>query len=183
VTNSILPEHRRLGDFTTRPRVLFIASVGVVVATASVAVGILLLKLIRLATNVAYFGQFNLADLKIEDSPLGLWTVLAPVTGALVVGLMARYGSEKIRGHGIPEAIEAILLGRSRLSLKVAILKPLSSAISIGTAALRKRCQRSSSLRRLGRKGDGLQRRQVEAERGAIDNRNPPHRRRRQDPR
>ena len=133
MANSILPEHRRLGDFTTSPRVLFIAAVAVVVATASVAVGILLLKLIRLATNVAYFGQFNLANLKIEDSPLGLWTVLVPVAGSLIVGLMARYGSEKIRGHGIPEAIEAILLGRSRLSLKVAVLKPLSSAISIGT--------------------------------------------------
>ena len=133
MANSILPEHRRLGDFTTSPRVLFIAAVAVVVATGGVAVGVLLLKLIRLATNVAYFGQFNLADLRIEDSPLGLWTVLVPVAGALLIGLMARYGSEKIRGHGIPEAIEAILLGRSRLSLKVAILKPLSSAISIGT--------------------------------------------------
>ena len=59
--------------------------------------------------------------------------MLVPVVGALIIGLMARYGSEKIRGHGIPEAIEAILLGRSRLDLKVAILKPLSSAISIGT--------------------------------------------------
>ena len=58
---------------------------------------------------------------------------MVPVIGALIIGLMARYGSEKIRGHGIPEAIEAILLGRSRLDLKVAILKPLSSAISIGT--------------------------------------------------
>ncbi|RUZ90970.1 chloride channel protein, partial [Mesorhizobium sp. M7A.F.Ca.US.001.02.1.1] len=56
-----------------------------------------------------------------------------PVIGALIIGLMARYGSEKIRGHGIPEAIEAILLGRSKLDAKVAILKPLSSAISIGS--------------------------------------------------
>ena len=64
---------------------------------------------------------------------MGLAAVLVPVVGSLIVGLMARYGSEKIRGHGIPEAIEAILLGRSRLDLKVAILKPLSSAISIGT--------------------------------------------------
>ena len=59
--------------------------------------------------------------------------VLVPVIGALIIGLMARFGSEKIRGHGIPEALEAILLGRSRISPKVAILKPLSSAISIGT--------------------------------------------------
>jgi H+/Cl- antiporter ClcA len=126
-------EHRRLGDFTTSPRVLSITVIATVVATASVAAGILLLDLIRLCTNVAYFGQFSLADLKIADTPLGLAAVLIPVAGSLVVGLMARYGSEKIRGHGIPEAIEAILLGRSRLDPKVAVLKPLSSAISIGT--------------------------------------------------
>ena len=89
--------------------------------------------LIRLVTNLAYFGAFSLADLKLGSSPLGLFAALVPVAGALIIGLMARYGSEKIRGHGIPEAIEAILLGRSRLDLKVAILKPLSSAISIGT--------------------------------------------------
>jgi H+/Cl- antiporter ClcA/CBS domain-containing protein len=128
-----MPEHRRLGDFTTDARVLLIAAVAVVVATAGVAVGFVLLKLIYLCTNVAYFGEFSIANLHIEDHRLGLWAVLVPVAGSLVVGLMARFGSEKIRGHGIPEAIEAILLGRSRLSPKVAILKPLSSAIAIGT--------------------------------------------------
>ncbi len=122
-----------LGDFTTEPRVLLIAGIAVVVATAGVVAGVALLKLIRLATNLAYFGQFTLADLKLGESPLGLWMVLVPVAGALVVGLMARYGSDKIRGHGIPEALEAILLGRSRLDAKVAILKPLSSAVAIGT--------------------------------------------------
>jgi H+/Cl- antiporter ClcA/CBS domain-containing protein len=124
---------RHLGDFTTDPRVLIIAGIAVIVATAGVIVGVLLLDLIRLATNIAYFGQFSLAELRIEDSPLGLWTVLVPVIGSLIIGLMARFGSEKIRGHGIPEAIEAILLGRSRLDAKVAILKPLSSAVAIGT--------------------------------------------------
>jgi H+/Cl- antiporter ClcA/CBS domain-containing protein len=133
VSKSIMPEHRRLGDFTTDARVLFIAAVAVVVATAGVAVGFVLLKLIYLCTNIAYFGEFSIANLHIEDHKLGLWAVLVPVAGSLVVGLMARFGSEKIRGHGIPEAIEAILLGRSRLSPKVAILKPLSSAIAIGT--------------------------------------------------
>src|SRR4029078_8542222 len=64
---------------------------------------------------------------------LGILVIFAPVIGGLLIGLMARYGSEKIRGHGIPEALEAILFGRSRMSLKVAVLKPLSSAISIGT--------------------------------------------------
>jgi H+/Cl- antiporter ClcA/CBS domain-containing protein len=124
---------RHLGDFTTDPRVLVIAGLSVIVATAGVITGMILLNLIRLATNIAYFGQFSLAELNIEHSPLGLWTVLVPVAGSLIIGLMARYGSEKIRGHGIPEAIEAILLGRSRLDAKVAILKPLSSAVAIGT--------------------------------------------------
>ncbi len=64
---------------------------------------------------------------------LPLSSVAIPVIGSLIIGLMARYGSEKIRGHGIPEAIEAILIGRSRIEPKVALLKPLSSAISIGT--------------------------------------------------
>ena len=130
------PQHSENGDlrdFTTDARVLTIATIAVVVATAGLFAGIALLKLIRLATNIAYFGQFTLADLKLQDTPLGLAAVVVPVIGALIIGLMARYGSEKIRGHGIPEAIEAILLGRSKLGAKVAILKPLSSAISIGS--------------------------------------------------
>ena len=124
---------KHLRDFTTSPRVLAIAGVAVVVATGGVAAAVVLLRLIALATNLAYFGRWSYAPADLSHSPLGLWAILVPVGGALVVGLMARYGSEKIRGHGIPEAIEAILLGRSRMSLKVAILKPLSSAIAIGT--------------------------------------------------
>ena len=130
-TDNASPGHLR--DFTTDARVLLIAAIAVVVATAGLFAGIGLLRLIRLATNIAYFGQFTLADLKLQDTPLGYAAVIVPVIGALIIGLMARFGSEKIRGHGIPEAIEAILLGRSRLSAKVAILKPLSSAISIGS--------------------------------------------------
>ncbi|WP_027141693.1 chloride channel protein [Mesorhizobium sp. WSM3626] len=130
-THNTNPGHLR--DFTTDARVLLVAAIAVVVATAGLFAGIVLLKLIRLATNIAYFGQFSLAELKLQDTPLGLAAVIVPVIGALIIGLMARYGSEKIRGHGIPEAIEAILLGRSRLDAKVAILKPLSSAISIGS--------------------------------------------------
>jgi H+/Cl- antiporter ClcA len=122
-----------LRDFTTDIRVLTIAAIAVMVGTAAVFAGIALLKLIRLATNIAYFGQFTLADLKLQDTPLGYAAVIIPVIGALIIGLMARFGSERIRGHGIPEAIEAILLGRSRLDARVAILKPLSSAISIGS--------------------------------------------------
>ncbi len=124
---------RHLGDFTTSPRVLVISAVALVVGTGGVIAGVLLLNLIKLCTNLAYFGRLTLATLPLGQSPLGIAAVVVPVIGALVVGLMARYGSDKIRGHGIPEAIEAILLGRSRLDLKVAILKPLSSAVAIGT--------------------------------------------------
>ena len=133
-TNHALGDRiRHLGDFTTDPRVLVISAIAVVVGTGGVAGGIMLLNLIKLCTNVAYFGRFTVANLDLAQSPLGLFAVGVPVIGALIVGLMARYGSEKIRGHGIPEAIEAILLGRSRLDWKVAILKPLSSAIAIGS--------------------------------------------------
>jgi chloride channel protein, CIC family len=124
---------KHLGDFTTKPRVLLISAIAILVGSVGAVAGVVLLDLIRLCTNLAYCGRFTLADLKFSQSPWGLAAVVVPVIGALIVGLMARYGSEKIRGHGIPEAIEAILLGRSRLDLKVAILKPLSSAIAIGT--------------------------------------------------
>ncbi|MBV8739245.1 MAG: chloride channel protein [Alphaproteobacteria bacterium] len=123
----------RLGDFTTGPRVLLISVIAIVVGTSGVVAGLVLLRLIQLCTNLAYFGRFTVAYLPLGQSPLGFAMVGVPVAGALLVGLMARFGTDKIRGHGIPEAIEAILLGRSQLGLKVAILKPLSSAIAIGT--------------------------------------------------
>jgi H+/Cl- antiporter ClcA len=126
-------DQRHLGDFTTDARVLLIAAIAVIVGTVALGAGIVLMDLIKLATNVSYFGRFTLEDLQLGNTPLGWLAMFVPVIGALIIGLMARYGSDKIRGHGIPEALEAILLGRSRLDAKVAILKPLSSAISIGT--------------------------------------------------
>ena len=126
---------RRLGDFTTDVRVLLIAVISIVVASAGVLAEVGLLNLIRLFTNVAYFGKFSLATHNLADLPLGLATFFVPIAGSLIIGFMARFGSEKIRGHGIPEAIEAILLGRSRLDAKVAVLKPLSSASSSARAA------------------------------------------------
>ncbi|WMD23675.1 chloride channel protein [Achromobacter seleniivolatilans] len=103
------------------------------VGLASVAAAWALLRLIALCTNLAYHGQFSFADMPITDGQLGWASVAIPVAGCLIIGLMARYGSEKIRGHGIPEAMEAILIGKSRIQPKVAILKPVSSAVSIGT--------------------------------------------------
>src|SRR3546814_5540414 len=89
--------------------------------------------MIEFATNLFWFGRLSAEPVEITDAALGIGTAIVPVIGSLIVGLMARFGSDKIRGHGIPEAIEAILYGESRLSMKVAILKPISSAISIGS--------------------------------------------------
>ncbi|WP_448955548.1 chloride channel protein [Labrys neptuniae] len=112
---------------------LMLAAAALAVGTGGALGASVLLKLIALATNLFWFGRFSMAPSQIVDNALGLFGVLVPVVGSLLIGLMARFGSEKIRGHGIPEAIEAILYGESRLSLKVAVLKPLSSAISIGS--------------------------------------------------
>jgi chloride channel protein, CIC family len=122
-----------LRDFSTDRRVLLLMAVAAVVGTFSVGAAWLLLKAIALCTNLAYFGRFSVDAVAIGASPYGYATVIVPVVGCVIIGLMARYGSEKIRGHGIPEAIEAILIGQSRINAKVAVLKPISSAISIGT--------------------------------------------------
>jgi CIC family chloride channel protein len=124
---------RTSGDFTLDKRVLLLAAMAVAVGSGGVASAWVLLRLIALCTNLAYFHDPSFAPHDLADATLGPASVLIPVAGALIIGLMARYGSEKIRGHGIPEALEAILIGRSRIGLKVAVLKPLSSAISIGS--------------------------------------------------
>ncbi|NYT40145.1 chloride channel protein [Sphingomonas sp. R-74633] len=110
-----------------------LAAAALVVGTGGALGAWVLIKLIAVATNLFWFGRLSAASSEIKDSHLGLAVVVIPVLGALLIGLMARFGSDKIRGHGIPEAIEAILYGQSKLSLKVALLKPLSSAISIGS--------------------------------------------------
>jgi CIC family chloride channel protein len=120
-------------DFSADRRLLILGALAPIIGTAGALAAWLLLKLISLATNLAYFGRLSTQPVQIADNHLGLAAALVPVAGCLIIGLMARYGSEKIRGHGIPEAIEAILIGRSRIQPKVALLKPLSSAISIGT--------------------------------------------------
>jgi H+/Cl- antiporter ClcA/CBS domain-containing protein len=96
-------------------------------------VALTLLRLIGLFTNLFYFGRWSTEMVSPAGNHLGYWSVLVPVGGALIIGVMARFGSERIRGHGIPEAIEAILMGGSRVEPKVALLKPISSAISIGS--------------------------------------------------
>jgi H+/Cl- antiporter ClcA/CBS domain-containing protein len=122
-----------LRDFSADRRLLLLAAMAPVVGTAGAVAAWALLHLIYFVTNLAYYGHVSAAPVGIVGHQLGLYAVLVPVAGCLVIGLMARFGSEKIRGHGIPEAMEAILIGSSRIQPKVAILKPLSSAISIGT--------------------------------------------------
>lgn len=106
-------------------------SIGIGIVAAFVALA--LLRLIGLFTNLFYFGKWSSALVSPAGHHLGIYALLIPIGGALVIGVMARYGSERIRGHGIPEAIEAILINGSRVEPKVALLKPISSAISIGS--------------------------------------------------
>jgi chloride channel protein, CIC family len=108
-------------------------AMAVFVGSCSALAAWVLLRAIALTTNLVWLQTFSARSLSLAGLKPGLWMVLAPALGGLVIGLMARFGSEKIRGHGIPEAIEAILIGGSRMQPKVAVLKPLSSAISIGT--------------------------------------------------
>ena len=122
-----------LGDFTTSSRVLPIAGLAVIIGVFAALVAAALLALISFFTNLFFFQRFSTAAVSPAGHHLGAFVIVVPVLGALVIGLMARYGSERIRGHGIPEAIEAILINGSRVEPKVAVLKPLSSAISIGS--------------------------------------------------
>jgi H+/Cl- antiporter ClcA/CBS domain-containing protein len=123
----------RLADFTRDRRMIVLSAMALVIGAASAGVAYILVQLIAVIGNLAFFGRWSTAAISPENHRLGLFVVFVPVVGGLLIGLLARYGSEKIRGHGIPEALEAILVGRSRMDVKVAVLKPLSSAISIGT--------------------------------------------------
>jgi H+/Cl- antiporter ClcA len=116
-----------LSDFTTDTRVLVLSAMALVIGAISAVIAYVLLWLIALITNLSFHQHFSM-DRSITPigHHLGFWVVWVPVAGAVVIGLMARYGSDKIRGHGIPEALEAILIGRSRMEPKVAILKPIS---------------------------------------------------------
>jgi len=111
---------------------LILALMATVAGTGGAFSAWALLKLIAFATNVFWYGNFTFAAALIAHRP-ALLVLAIPLLGGLIVGVMARFGSDKIRGHGIPEAIETILFGESKLSLKVALLKPLSSAVSIGS--------------------------------------------------
>ena len=127
------PHTHRVGDFAPNAPLLRLSLFAIAIGGLSTLGAQVLLAGIRLFTNIFYFGSFSFAARSPSDNHLGLWALGIPILGGLIVGLLARYGSEQIRGHGIPEALEAILFGKSRMSPKVAVLKPLSSAIVIGS--------------------------------------------------
>jgi H+/Cl- antiporter ClcA len=123
-----------LRDFTVDRRVWLLSAAAVVIGTCAAFLAVILLKAIAFCTNLFYFHRLSAHTIDPAASTLPIWLMaLVPVVGGLIVGVMARYGSDKIRGHGIPEAIEAILLNGARVEPKVALLKPVSAAISIGS--------------------------------------------------
>ena len=122
-----------LGDFTTSPRMIPISLLAIGIGALSAWVAEWLLKLIGLFTNLFFYQRWSTSMVSPAGHHLGGWVVVVPISGALIIGLMARYGSERIRGHGIPEAIESILLHGSKVQPRLAFLKPVSAAISIGS--------------------------------------------------
>jgi CIC family chloride channel protein len=122
-----------LGDFTTTVQVIPISLLAIGIGLLASFVAWFLLKLIGLFTNLFYYQRIDFALSSPAGNHLGWAAALVPIVGSLIVGLMARYGSERIRGHGIPEAIESILMNGSRVHPRLALLKPLSAAISIGS--------------------------------------------------
>jgi len=123
-----------LRDFTVNRRVWLLSGVALLIGIGAAALAVLLLRAIALMTNLFYYHRLSLAMVGPAGSPLSPWIMpLVPIVGGLLVGFIAHYGSDKIRGHGIPEAIEAILLHGARVDPLVAVLKPLSAAIAIGS--------------------------------------------------
>jgi chloride channel protein, CIC family len=127
------PAWATLGDFTATRSVISISALAIGIGFVSAFVALGLLRLIGFFTNLFFYQRIGSALVSPAGNRLGIYEIFVPVIGALIIGLMARYGSERIRGHGIPEAIEAILINGSKVEPKVAILKPLSAAISIGS--------------------------------------------------
>src|SRR3982750_2379098 len=122
-----------LEDEAPNRRILPISALAIAAAFLAGFAAQLLTRLIGLITNIAFYGRWSAAFTSPARNTLGPWVIVVPIVGALIVGAIARYGSAAIRGHGIPEAMEQVLLNESRISPTVMLLKPLSAAISIGT--------------------------------------------------
>ncbi|MCC7401883.1 MAG: chloride channel protein [Chitinophagaceae bacterium] len=126
-------EEMKPASVSNKNRLLLISSLAVLIAIAASAIAKLLIHLINFITHISFYGNFSTSAVSPADNFLGIWVILIPAAGGLIVGLMAFYGSKAIRGHGIPEAMEQILTNQSKIKPTITYLKPLSSAISIGT--------------------------------------------------
>ncbi|MBB2145095.1 chloride channel protein [Pedobacter sp. LMG 31464] len=120
-------------SFIAKKSLLKISALSILVAVFISLIAKFLIYLINLVTNISFFGLFNGEFHSPADNNLGLWVIVVPIIGGVIVGFMALYGSKAIRGHGIPEAMEQILVNQSKIKPSITILKPLSSAIAIGT--------------------------------------------------
>jgi CIC family chloride channel protein len=114
-------------------RTVIVAGMAVAIAIGAGLIAQVLTALIALITNLAFYHTVSLTLRSPGAANVGWWVLVIPVVGALVVGLMARYGSAAIRGHGIPEVMERVLFGESRIPARVMVLKPISAAVAIGT--------------------------------------------------
>lgn len=124
---------RALGDFTTSPTVLRLIPLAILIGVLGAGISLALLAMIGFFTNLFYYQRLSFHLVSPDANTLGAIALIIPIGGGLIVGLIARFGSEQIRGHGIPEAMERILINGSRVQPRLAILKPISSAVSIGT--------------------------------------------------
>ena len=114
-------------------RVVTLSAWAIAIGLAAGLVARALVLLIGLITNLSFYGRFSFSFASPAGNALGAAVILVPVVGGVIVGLMARFGSKAIRGHGIPEAMEQVLLNKSRIPPRVTFLKPLSAAVAIGT--------------------------------------------------
>ena len=113
-------------------RLVFMSLLATVLGLAGGAAAWLLVRLIALLTNAALLHEYGWNLPSFRHFHPGPDLLVVAVAGGLVVALLARW-SPVIRGHGIPEAMEAILTRHSRISPPAAIAKPTSAAVAIGT--------------------------------------------------
>lgn len=126
-------ENMQVNSINNKKRLFYISLLAVGIAVAISFIAKLLVHLISFITNVSFFGNVSMEDVSPAANTMGLWVIIVPVIGGVIVGLMALYGSKAIRGHGIPEAMEQILTNQSKIRPTITYLKPISSAVSIGT--------------------------------------------------
>jgi H+/Cl- antiporter ClcA len=128
-----LPENSPPAAPGTNRRLLWISLMAIAIGLLAAPVAALLIGLIHFCTQLFFYGRLSTESANPAFHNLGAWVILIPVAGGLIVGVMARWGAQAIRGHGIPEAMEQVLLNQSRIPARITFLKPISSAISIGT--------------------------------------------------